>query len=68
MLDAKVNPDRRWISLSEAADYCGMNEKSIRRYIAAGKLKAYRVGSKTIRLDQNEIDAMFLLIPTAALQ
>ena len=55
--------DRRWISLSEAADYCGLNEISIRRYIAAGKLRAYRVGSKSIRLELSEVDALFTLIP-----
>lgn len=65
MSSAIVNQDRRWMSLSEAADYCGLNEKSIRRYISAGKLKAYRVGSKSIRLDKAEVDALFSLIPTA---
>ena len=65
---AIANQDRRWISLSEAADYCGLNEKSIRRYISAGKLKAYRVGSKSIRLDKAEVDALFSLIPTVVME
>ena len=68
MTNTPVVQDRRWVSLSDAADYCGMNERSLRRFVQAGKLKAYRVGSKTIRLDLNEVDAMFSLIPTAAIQ
>ena len=63
MSNAIANQDRRWMSLSEAADYCGLNEKSIRRYISAGKLQAFRLGSKSIRLDKSEVDALFSLIP-----
>lgn len=47
---------RRWISVQEAADYLGVNERTIRQMIADGRLVGYR--NKTfIRLDLNEIDA-----------
>lgn|GEM_PF-2648961 len=57
-----VLPERNWVSLSEAADYCGLNEKSIRRYISAGKLKAYRIGGKSIRINKSDLDVLFVSI------
>ncbi len=55
--------DRRYVSMPEAAAYAGVNEKTIRRGIAAGRFKGYRFGSKLIRVDLNEIDAAFERIP-----
>ena len=39
------------ISMPEAAEMCGVSETTIRRYIAAGLVTAYRVGPRMIRLD-----------------
>jgi hypothetical protein len=40
---------------------------SLRRYIAQGKLTAYRLGPKIILIDLNEFDAVILKrIPTTA--
>lgn len=55
---------RRWASLSEAADYLGTSERSIRRYVSAGRLRGYRVGPRLIKLDLNEVDALLAPIPT----
>jgi excisionase family DNA binding protein len=40
-----------WVSLQEAADYCGVDYRTIRRWIAAGHLNATRVGPKLIKVD-----------------
>lgn len=56
---------RRLASLTEAADYLGTCVKTIRRYIAAGKLTGYRAGPRLIRVDLDELDAMLSPIPTA---
>lgn len=56
---------RQLISLSQAAEYAAVSEKSIRRYIAAGRLTAYRAGPRLIRIDQHELDAMLMPIPTS---
>jgi excisionase family DNA binding protein len=41
-----------------AATYLGLSEKTIRRYIADGRLIAYRVGPRAIRLDRESVLAL----------
>ena len=55
---------RRLESISEAADYLGVSTKTIRRYIASGRLTGYRAGPRLIRVDLNELDAVLRPIPT----
>lgn len=47
------------ITIAYAASYIGCNERTIRRYIARGKLKTIRVGPRLIRIRQTEF-ARFL--------
>lgn len=56
----------RYASLSEAATYIDCNEKTLRRYIAAGRLIGYRLGTRSIRVDLDELDALLQPIPTAS--
>jgi excisionase family DNA binding protein len=58
---------RQLVSISAAAEYLGMSEKSLRRYIASGLITGYRVGQKRlIRVDLNEVESRLLTpIPTA---
>jgi excisionase family DNA binding protein len=42
------------ITMQEAADTYGVSLITIRRYIAAGRLTAYRVGPRMIRLDPEQ--------------
>lgn len=51
-------PKRQLISVLEAADRLHVSGKTIRRYVAAGRLTAYRVGAKLLRLDAAEVDAL----------
>ena len=55
---------RRLESIAHAAEYLGVADKTIRRYIAAGRLTGYRAGPRLIRVDLNELDAMLRVIPT----
>ena len=55
---------RRLDSIEHAADYLGVSTKTIRRYIAAGRVAGYRTGPRLIRVDLNELDAMLRPIPT----
>jgi excisionase family DNA binding protein len=42
-------------SIKQAAEYIGVDEKTIRRYIAQGRLIAYRIGPRLIRLDRESV-------------
>lgn len=45
------------VSIAEVAEQFGLSTRTIRRYIAAGHLTAYRVGPRVIRLDVAEVEA-----------
>lgn len=47
---------RRLESIPTAAEYVGVNPRTIRRWIASGHITGYRAGPKLIRVDLNEID------------
>lgn len=54
---------RRYISLAEAAGYIDVTERTIRNFIARGDLTGYRVGTRAIRVDVRELEAMLTPIP-----
>lgn len=56
----------RFVGLSEAADYYGISQRSIRRLIAEGQLPAYRVGKRQIRIKVSDLDALATPIPSAS--
>lgn len=49
---------RRYITITEAAEYLQISDRTVRRLITDGELTGYRVGrsSRLIRVDLNEID------------
>lgn len=56
---------RRYITLDDAAEYLSVSPLTVRRRIATGELKAYRLGrSRTIRLDLADVENMLRPIPT----
>jgi excisionase family DNA binding protein len=44
------------ISIRAAADYCDVDPRSIRRWISAGRLNAWRAGPRLIKIDVAELD------------
>ena len=42
-------------SIQEAADFLGVNYSTVRRRIADGTLRAYRVGPRVIRVDRDSL-------------
>lgn len=57
---------KRWLSKTEAAKHAKVDERTIRNYIARGDLKAYRPkGSRLIRIDVNDLDALMVEIPAS---
>ena len=53
-------------TIGQAADFLGLTERSIRRYIADGKLPAFRLGEKQIRIRVADVDTLLVPIPTGA--
>lgn len=45
------------IGLQEAADYCDVSYRTMRRWVASGQLRAVRVGPRLIKVDVSELAA-----------
>lgn len=58
-------PNQRYGGLTLAAEYLGCSEKHLRRMIARGEITGYRLGSRSIRVDLDELDALLKRIPAA---
>ncbi len=59
-IDYAANPEAlpARVSIQTAAAVMGLSEKTIRRWISDGKIKAYRLGSRVIRVDRDSLLAM----------
>jgi excisionase family DNA binding protein len=49
---------RNYESLAEAAVRTHVSTRTLRRWIAAGRLNAYRAGPRLLRIDPDDVDAM----------
>lgn len=55
---------RRLVSMKDVADQIGMTERSVRNLVARGELPAYRIGARTLRIDQADLDQIIRPVPT----
>jgi excisionase family DNA binding protein len=59
-----VEPDRRsgdpcpYLTIQETSVRLRCSTKTVRRYVASGKLPAYRVGPTMLRIRVTDVDAM----------
>jgi excisionase family DNA binding protein len=51
-------------TIQRAAERNAISVDTVRRLIARGDLKAYRLGERIIRVDLAEVDSLFRPIPT----
>ena len=59
------HPERRVTTIDGAAEFLGCTDRTIRKYIASGRLRAYRVAdTRNVRIDVADVEA--LLVPIAA--
>ena len=49
--------DRGYLSVKRAALYCDLSQKTLRRFIAGGRLTAYRPAKGKILIKRSELDA-----------
>ncbi|CAA79412.1 helix-turn-helix domain-containing protein [Fromanvirus L5] len=45
-------------SIQETADYLGVSTKTVRNYIADGRLKAVRLGPRLIRVERESVEEL----------
>jgi excisionase family DNA binding protein len=58
-------PPQRLTSVEHAARYADVGTRTIRRWIATGRLRAYRVGPRLVKIDLDDLDRIAVPIPTA---
>ncbi len=58
---------KQLIAVAGAAAYADVSIRTIRRWIAAGDLRAYRVGPRVVRVDLADLERLARPIRTAAL-
>jgi excisionase family DNA binding protein len=52
-------PDPYWVTINQAANVARCHANTIRNLIASGQLPASRIGLRIIRIDKNDLDALF---------
>jgi excisionase family DNA binding protein len=56
----------KMVSIAAAADHYGVWHQTVRRWISRGKIHAYRVEPRLIRVDLDEIEAKIIhAVPTS---
>ena len=64
-----MNSLRPYLTIRETATLLALSTRTIHRYIAEGKLKAYRVaGDKAIRLKREDVEALLIPVSGSALK
>lgn len=53
-----------WVSLADAAEHVGVTTRTLRRWIAAGTLPAYRVGRRLVRVNLEDLEDLLRQVPT----
>jgi excisionase family DNA binding protein len=54
---SRTKADAKLVSIVEAAEYLGVNVRSIRNMLTDGRLKAYTLGPRIVRIRLSDIDA-----------
>lgn len=54
-----------WWSLAQTAEYHGVSGRTVRNWVAAGRLPAYRVGSRLLRFRRDDVEGLARRVPAA---
>jgi excisionase family DNA binding protein len=54
--------------IKTTSEQYGVSEKTLRRYIAEGKITGYRLGPRLIRVDVDEVEALLKPIPAEVIR
>jgi excisionase family DNA binding protein len=56
-IPAPQPPKRVWVTQVYVANHLGVTTRTVREWTADGRLTGYRLNSKFVRYDLNEVDA-----------
>jgi excisionase family DNA binding protein len=57
----------KMMTLDEAAERVCASKRTLRRFISSGELKAYRLGKQLVRIDSDDLAALFTpIVPSVA--
>lgn len=65
-MPASTGSSTRYLTLSAAAEYLSVTDRTVRNFIARGELTGYRLGTRAIRVDLRELEGLATPIPTVA--
>lgn len=60
-MSTRQNPSQdlpRWVSIQRTAEHLDISPRTVRRHIAAGLLRATRLGPRLLRVDRESIEAV----------
>lgn len=53
------------ISLEAAAQRLAVDTRTVRRWVSDGRLPAFRIGPRLLRVNATDVDALLQRVPTA---
>lgn len=56
-------PSHDRLTMAEATAYTGCSERTLRRYVSAGRLPAYRVGPRRLVFHLVDLDGLLQRVP-----
>lgn len=56
MSDTDTDREKTWLSIQQAADYLGVNPRTVRRYMRLGRLEVSRISNKVVRIRLADLD------------
>ena len=63
-----ITHDTKYYTVREAADALRVSVPTVWRWLRSGRLKAYRVGSRSTRIERADLDKMIQPVDTRATQ
>lgn len=56
-MPGKATTDDGYIGIPKAATYLSVSERTVRNMLYDGRLKAYKIGDRIVRIRKSDIDA-----------
>ena len=64
MAKSSTTHARRLVSINQAAEYANVHPITVRRWVSASRLPAFRIGPRLLKIDMADLEAMLRPVPT----